>query len=179
MHFLGLYWGIDYLLFFFHQGWHFMPVRKDNSTRNCCSNTLLVLCVSAAVEKPEDKSEAPGTRPSNKQGPRGGLHLHCGQQPGGNKSNSGARVESFRGAYRHHLQCGASHRSKWTHWKESWETESAWTVIGSCWTLSVLHKEVWPCPLPPRWSQFTFQRYFHDFGGAFSKPKCLQLSPDT
>lgn len=74
-----------------------MSMRKDNSTRNCCSNTLLVLCLSAAMEKLEDESEAAGTRPSKKkQGSRGSLLPPHGQQPDGNTSSTGVKMGSFR-----------------------------------------------------------------------------------
>lgn len=178
MHFLGLYWGIDGLLFaFFQQSWHLLPVRKDDSAGNCCSDTLPVLCLSAAAEERGDESEAAGTRPSYKQGPRRSLRLRYGQQPDGNGNDSGVKTESFRGVYQHRLQCGAGWRSNWTRWNGFRETEYAWTGTGSYWTLRVPRRSL-ALPSSTSWSQSTFQGSLHAFG-AFSKPKCLQLSPNT
>lgn len=54
-----------------------MAARKASSTRNCCSNTLFGLCLSAAVKMAEDKSDGPGPRPKElKQSFSRSLLLH-------------------------------------------------------------------------------------------------------
>lgn len=72
----------------------------------------------------------------------------------GCKNIARVKRESFRAMCRIASRVGqARDLTKIMHWNEFWDIDYTLTIIGPYWKLFACTKR-WPCPLPPRQSQF-------------------------